>query len=73
MNVCLDILTEQVEIMKENFFGLFGGCANMLEFSNYSISKGRKSRDYMRCKRLNNRIKKLYDDMESICEDIRNL
>lgn len=72
MNVCLDILSEQVEIIKENYFGLLGSCTNMLEFSNYSVSNGRKSRDYMKCKRLNNRIKKLYDNMVAIREDIRN-
>ena len=73
MNVCLEILGEQIENMKENYFCLIGGCQNMLEFSNYTIMSGIKEKNYRKLKMVNDRIKKLYEHLIEIKEDIIKL
>ena len=73
MNVCIEILEEQIGNMKENYFCLIGGCQNMLEFSNYTIMNGNKERNYRKRKVINNRIRKLYEHLLAVREDIIKL
>ncbi len=75
MDVCLEILTEQIDIIKANYYELIGQCRNMFEFSNYAvISSEKKSKtSQKKNKIINERTKNLYQtllDLQSTIDEL---
>jgi len=68
MNVCLEILVEQIKNFKENYYGLVGACINMLEFSNYTVMENR-----LKCKRDIKSLRKINDNLKLLRDEMRNL
>lgn len=62
MDVCLEILNEQVKNFKENYIGLVGAFEGILEFSNYTVdTKYSGNRKPISQKQLNEMNKNLRD------------
>jgi len=61
MEASLEILTEQIQLLKDKYNILLGECANVFEFSNYTISPERNIKHKTIARNLNKKIKKLYD------------
>ena len=75
MDTCLDILREQIKNLKENYYNFMGSFTNMFEFSNYTIMDGSNripiyTKQY---KQINAKLKKLYQHLLELREEISNL
>ena len=63
MEASLEILTEQIQLIKDKYNILLGECANVFEFSNYTISPERNIKHKTIAHNLNKKIAKIYDYM----------
>ena len=75
MKVALEILNEQINNLKENYYCLIGSCANILEFSNYTVmdKRYRDARYFSECEKLNKKLKELNYELLSLRDKINNL
>ena len=75
MDTCLDILREQIKNLKENYYNFMGSFTNMFEFSNYTImDESNRIPIYTKqYKQLNAKLKKLYQHLLELREEISNL
>ena len=71
MDTCLEILKEQIQILKLNYFNFMGSFTNMFEFSNYTMikindNKNQYTEDYkkknLKLKNLHTKILELGDE-----------
>lgn len=75
MDTCLDILREQIKNLKENYYNFMGSFTNMFEFSNYTVmDESNKIPIYTKqYKQINAKLKKLYQHLLELREEISNL
>jgi hypothetical protein len=73
METSLEILKEQIENLKKEYYVLIGQCNNVMEFSNYTVSPERDINDKTLAKSLNDKIKNLYQYMLDLREEIEKL
>ena len=75
MDVCLEILKEQINNLKENYYCFIGACNNMMEFSNYTVMDERlkNKENIVELKQVNEKLKFLYQQMLKVKEDISDL
>ena len=75
MDTCLDILREQIKNLKENYYNFMGSFTNMFEFSNYTImDESNRIPIYTKqYKQINAKLKKLYQHLFELREEISNL
>lgn len=75
MDTFLDILREQVKNLKENYYNFMGSFTNMFEFSNYTImDESNRIPIYTKqYKEINAKLKKLYQHLLELREEISNL
>ncbi len=75
MDTCLDILREQIKNLKENYYNFMGSFTNMFEFSNYTImDESNRIPIYTKqYKQINAKLKKLYQHLLELREEISNL
>lgn len=75
MDTCLDILREQIRNLKENYYNFMGSFTNMFEFSNYTImDESNRIPIYTKqYKQINAKLKKLYQHLLELREEISNL
>jgi len=75
MNASLEILNEQIENLKENYYLLLGGCQNILEFSNYTVMDKRyiDKTKFNQYKEINIKLKKLFLYMNDLKEKIKEI
>lgn len=73
MDVCLEILREQIKALKFNYYSLIGRASEVLEFSNYTLLSETDVHDKSNAVKFNREIKQIYDDLTSIRDNIYNL
>ena len=75
MDTCLDILREHIKNLKENYYNFMGSFTNMFEFSNYTImDESNRIPIYTKqYKQINAKLKKLYQHLLELREEISNL
>lgn len=76
MDVCLEILNEQIKNFKESYIGLVGAYQGVLEFSNYSIDSRYSNRVQMYQKQLqsiNDKLKGLYEHLLDLKNEVSKL
>lgn len=75
MDNSLDILKEQINNIKENYYCFTGSYTNILEFSNYTImDEGNRIPIYTKqYKIINNKLKMLYEHILELREEISKL
>lgn len=75
MDTCLEILKEQIQILKLNYFNFMGSFTNMFEFSNYTMikindNKNQYTEDY---KKINLKLKNLHTQILELGDEIAKL
>lgn len=75
MDTCLEILKEQIQILKLNYFNFMGSFTNMFEFSNYTMikindNKNQYTGDY---KKINLKLKNLHTKILELGDEIAKL
>lgn len=75
MDTCLEILKEQIQILKLNYFNFMGSFTNMFEFSNYTMikindNKNQYTEDY---KKINLKFKNLHTQILELGDEIAKL
>lgn len=75
MDTCLEILKEQIQILKLNYFNFMGSFTNMFEFSNYTMikindNKNQYTEDY---KKINLKLKNLHTKILELGDEIAKL
>ena len=75
MDTCLDILKEQIENLKGNYNCFIGSYTNLLEFSNYTImDEDNRIPIYTKqYKTINKNLKRIYEELLTIRDEISNL
>lgn len=71
----LEILKEQIQILKLNYFNFMGSFTNMFEFSNYTMikindNKNQYTEDY---KKINLKLKNLHTKILELGDEIAKL
>ncbi len=75
VDTCLEILKEQIQILKLNYFNFMGSFTNMFEFSNYTMikindNKNQYTEDY---KKINLKLKNLHTQILELGDEIAKL
>lgn len=75
VDTCLEILKEQIQILKLNYFNFMGSFTNMFEFSNYTMikindNKNQYTEDY---KKINLKLKNLHTQILELGDKIAKL
>ena len=73
MDLCIEILEEQINAMKENYYCLIGACTNLFEFSSYTVFNKEKTDNSQKYELLYKKIKVLREKMLQLRDDIANL
>lgn len=75
METCLEILKEQVNNLKANYFNFMGSFTNMFEFSNYTMIKinDNENKYINEYKEINSKLKKLHTQILELGDEIVKL
>lgn len=75
MDTCIEILREQVEALKEIYYGFKGSYENLLTFSNYTVtSTGNKLPIYIKeYKKINDKLRNIQDKIIDMRDEIAKL
>lgn len=75
METCLEILKEQVNNLKANYFNFMGSFTNMFEFSNYTMIKinDNENKYIDEYKEINSKLKNLHSQILELGDEIVKL
>mgnify|MGYP007045648009 FL=1 len=75
METCLEILKEQVNNLKANYFNFMGSFTNMFEFSNYTMIKinDNENKYIDEYKEINSKLKNLHTQILELGDEIVKL
>lgn len=75
MDSCIEILREQVETLKEIYYGFKGSYENLLTFSNYTVTNTDNKRPIFirEYRKINKNLKGIYDKVMDMRDEIAKL
>ncbi len=75
MNVCLEILNEQVKNFKENYIGLVGAFEGILEFSGYAVESTHNTVPIYQkqIEKINKNLRNLHEQLLELRDEVSKL